>query len=185
MLYTLMVDDSKRVYDCFFLNKSKKYCSSQYIYFCYTHLPLHLLVSCYTFVSMDNHMGGRPLEHTLNSTPAAAVAKETLHCQNKAWPTHFSYTRRSSFESLPKEVYTYKYTYIKTKTVTNKPQARATLNVWMLSLSMCCFLRLSTCHDDKMINCQPLCKGQGVTVQPRIKQALQTTAVTALFLKAM
>ncbi|TKS80936.1 P2Y purinoceptor 13 [Collichthys lucidus] len=36
-----------------------------------------------------------------------------------------------------------------------------------------------------MINCQPLREGQGVTVQPRIQQALQTAAVTALFLKAI
>lgn len=102
----------------------------------------------------------------LNSTPAA-VAKETLHCQNKVWPAHFNYASRSSFESLSMEMYTHKHSYIKTKTVTNKPQARTTLDIFSISLyvvrsSCLTSSNLSRWHD------QPLtvCKGQEVTVQP-------------------
>lgn len=62
-----------------------------YSIFGYIHLPLHLHMSCFRIFSLDKHMGGRPTGTytALNSMPA--VAKVTLHCQNKVWPTHFDY----------------------------------------------------------------------------------------------
>ena len=108
-----------------------------------------------------------PLELTLSSAPAA-VANETLHCQNKVWLTHFNYASSSSFERLPVEMYTRKHPYIKTKTVTNKPQARTTLDIFSLSVSVCWeVLHLPTCHSDNMIN---VCKGQRSQFGPQLLQ---------------
>lgn len=50
-----------------------------------------------------------PLEPTVNSTLAVAVAKETWCSQNKVWPTHFKHASRGSLEGLTEEMYTHKH----------------------------------------------------------------------------
>lgn len=146
--------------------------------------PLCLHVSRCRCVCVDNHMGGRP---RWNLHRAAHQQQQQL---KKPYTVKTTYgpqistvpAEAAGFESLSKEMYTHKHSYVKTKTVANKPRARTTMSVFSLSLCACDkkVLVCLPCHDDKMINRRALARVRGrssASSRPRIRPQLSQLCV--------